>query len=1184
MGLFDNFFRKKQNKFNLKQKTEFELLMIDWFSDAKLNYKKYKNDFYVKAHKIFIEQKNIKEKIQNSAKEKQILDLNIAFIYLIYHYPNTQLLKKLNNLFYDRERKIYPTLYISSCFSKQAYQTFPKLEHIHNTAKIIWKINNRILHNQNPFEDIYEISRLKYNDADSFLRLLNFIKPIKSNDKLIKLLDIYCYREVNYKTGQLLPISDNVEKKTKNILSKEIDKYNKNDFFQLNIDLYQKLDSLIHYKENFTKWNETEYNKRNRLNVDDFEELKKFISNNDIKEVLKHYIFSFNHRGYYDGFYKKILLYLRDRIDFDEQFLLDIVQIYPQHNTMLIEQIFIPIAEKLNISYNSPIREKMEQVIIFSSAKQSYLNFFIKLADKIPVKIKKEIIKAKYSGGSAVISTAYGWTSFCPGEKYKNLKRDLKNISKIIELPVIGIKDEFIDGYQTYIKIIHKNVVKKISYSQLNEILYDSGIGFQLVPIPIKIKKIIKEKYYKGKNYQCGLSLINKQQYDYLINEYIPNNFPEIDIDKFYQQYYHYNYNNPLTFDEYLKEKSENTDTSNKFLSDYNWNWFKEKHVDKLPNHEDWYNIMHIIVSYSGSKKPSKRWKNKIKIAIEKHSESRYYKELRTLIDNSINEDFWYFDDNRNALKGIAWSCSLSSNTTSLMILKQIIEKAYAKIPNVGPRSVAIGNAALEALIEHPNSDSFGILNLLKNQTKYARFSNVLDKYINKYIENSDEDEQVLADKSIPDFDFVNGEKIVNYENFSIKYIIKNQKLTKKWIINSKETSKTPALIKENYPKEIKEITAEFKSINAFLKTTKTRIKTFWLNNRKWTYENWVKNIKQKEMLRPWLERLVWKNETQNNSFILIDNKLFDIKNKEVVPNNKDLISLWHPITESDEEILNWQKYIIDNGIEQTERQVFREFYPFTKNELKLDKTPRFNHHFLKVNKLMAIANSVGWVFTYVHEDVNWPRTYIKSLNITAHLQCDYDRDDFAIPTKGLFITQGDTRNITYGKKFDKLTFDKIPNVTLSEICRDVDLFIATTSVAHDIELSKKTELLKHYREEFSMGKFSDNAQAKIRKQIIKLIGEEIGLKSFDFEKNYLLVQGKWNTYSINLGSGFAQIKDTKRHIPIIPEFDIIKKKVKKSLPVKDDETFYIILAKALFLQNDEKITDNKVVELLKSV
>lgn len=39
-----------------------------------------------------------------------------------------------------------------------------------------------------------------------------------------------------------------------------------------------------------------------------------------------------------------------------------------------------------------------------------------------------------------------------------------------------------------------------------------------------------------------------------------------------------------------------------------------------------------------------------------------------------------------------------------------------------------------------------------------------------------------------------------------------------------------------------------------------------------------------------------------------------------------------------------------------------------------------------------------------------------------------------------------------------------------------------------------------------------------------------------------------------------------------------MKKSKKIHIPIQDDETIYIILAKALFLQNDDKITDPKIL------
>jgi hypothetical protein len=231
----------------------------------------------------------------------------------------------------------------------------------------------------------------------------------------------------------------------------------------------------------------------------------------------------------------------------------------------------------------------------------------------------------------------------------------------------------------------------------------------------------------------------------------------------------------------------------------------------------------------------------------------------------------------------------------------------------------------------------------------------------------------------------------------------------------------------------------------------------------------------------------------------------------------------------------------------------------------------------------MAIANSAGWIFTYVHEGQNWPRVYLKPLDITAHLQCDYTRSDFAIPTKALFFTAGNSTKINdHRVKPEHIEIARIPLTTLSEICRDIDLFIATTSVSNSPELASNRQELNHYRMDYEKGLFSENASAAIRKKIIRRLIPVLNLNSTGFDGNYLLIQGSLNSYRINLGSGFAQVKDSQKHINIIPEVSTIKKNKKVSLPIEDDDTLYMILAKALFLQNDASIRDEKILAILR--
>lgn len=229
----------------------------------------------------------------------------------------------------------------------------------------------------------------------------------------------------------------------------------------------------------------------------------------------------------------------------------------------------------------------------------------------------------------------------------------------------------------------------------------------------------------------------------------------------------------------------------------------------------------------------------------------------------------------------------------------------------------------------------------------------------------------------------------------------------------------------------------------------------------------------------------------------------------------------------------------------------------------------------------MAITNNTGWTFTYAHIGHNWPRIYIKALDLTAHFNCQYDRYGFAIPTKKIFFTKGNTLNLESHSIFDKLALKEVPIVVLSEICRDIDLFIAVTSVANNPELSKSNTSLETYRTSFEKGLFLENATIQIRQQILTVLIPKLKIASAGFEGNYWSINGQLNDYRINLSSGFAQIKGRQAHLNLLPNTSRLKKNRKFQLPIEEDETLYIILAKALFLQADDQISDQRILAML---
>ena len=399
-----------------------------------------------------------------------------------------------------------------------------------------------------------------------------------------------------------------------------------------------------------------------------------------------------------------------------------------------------------------------------------------------------------------------------------------------------------------------------------------------------------------------------------------------------------------------------------------------------------------------------------------------------------------------------------------------------------------------------------------------------------------------------------------------------NGKLIKEWKDKNGDNIKSiPKEISDSQHELLKEINLDIKSIQTMFKDLKHRIPTYWTEERVWKFSFWKKYILNNPLINANIQNLIWNNESQNTDFIVIGKSLLNYDNQEIEINDDALISLWHPVTSDKENIAKWQDYLWKFNIIQPEKQVYRENYHLSENELANTTTDFFAHHFLEVNKLMVIANTRAWKFSYSHEGVSWPRKYFKKQNLTVHLKADYNRNDFAIPTKELIFTKNDTTKLDdYPLVLEPITLSDIPKVLLSEVFRDVDLFIATTSICNNPTSTNERQEFRNYYQSYEKSLFSENATSKVRKMILEQLAKYLDWPVLGFDKNYIIIKGKKNDYKINLSSGLVQIKDTSKYLNIQPNSTSLKRSKKVRLPIEDDETLLVIISKILFIINDE--------------
>ncbi len=1210
MSLFDRIVARLKNAGRkppineTPQSTDLSDLIFDWFRESGLDMEEFRKSFLDPCLKVVQYDTRVAAQMRREPDQtKTHLFEQHSVLYLAVHNPDPTFLNRLFRL-----ATIQGSASPHAIYFWLRSSPFPNLyKELQEQFKTIL-LGREILHTYHAIYVKKDLNMSKINRmgntlalwrGDSNLEILNGLLSYAEQQEFKEWLSVLINaRVVKPRWNKQEPEpEEQAQRLLKETQSRAIEKYNAQSPATIDEEIVEAfLDSVLSIG-NTEIYKTTDSKKQRFLSVKNFPKVRAFLDQfkNQPYEVFSFLIYYLGqnelHRNH-KKLYKDIVKPLLKKTVLTEAQLDSLLSIpISESREFIVTDIYTPLfknsIEASNLS--TVLLTKFENKLLGLIWHRQSWDVFQSAFDLVATRFSEideaqlqDIYRAKYQGLYFFADYNFGYIQmFIDGKKKVGdiLQKLLQQLNQIFpsSLKKLGT---YLNYGADNIKVATLNIDGQ-DYSftfnivnELNEILAEKKVGYRFLPIPIlayQDKKI--ERHY------ASIQLLNYQEYLVFQNVYLGREFPKLKTSKMWQQFQYEKQDAPrLTRGE---EGMDSTGVANKFLSNPAWNWFKDGYVDKLSSKTLWYPIMEQLIECKGGTKPNKTWLANLEEAINGIGQERYYKELSSLMTDSLKEDFWYLDINRKAIKGIIWSCTQKPTETSLAIVKTIVEKAYTKIQWVGPKSAAVGNLGLTALATSGDERAFGLMNIMRNRSKYQRFINALDKNLAKFHAHSDLDTEALTDRTIPRFDFEGKERQVNIdEQLGVIYRIKKQSLTKKWVWQGKEVSKAPAELKTQYKAEEKEVAAEFKRIKGILKDIKERVKTYWLYNRTWRFSEWQKHLAEHPLIAAWVREMIWTNETQQNSFILREEGFFGRDGKPFANQADDQISFWHPITATTDEINGWQAYLMEHKIIQPLRQAYREHYPFSTTESALLESSRFSHHFLMTNKLMAIANSVGWLFTYAHEDSSWPRKFIKPLNLTIHLRCDYRSHDFAIPTKSFFFTPGDTRKLMGIEKVEKTAFTEVPLKTRSEVCRDADLFIATTSIANDPELSTTTEEQKVYREDYNRSYFSDNASIRIRKNIIQQLAPRLELNA-DFEQNYWLVKGQLNSYRINLGSGFAQIEGSQRHLNLLPDIRTVKKHKKLHLPIQDDETLYIILAKALFLSKDVDIEEEKIKKML---
>lgn len=245
-----------------------------------------------------------------------------------------------------------------------------------------------------------------------------------------------------------------------------------------------------------------------------------------------------------------------------------------------------------------------------------------------------------------------------------------------------------------------------------------------------------------------------------------------------------------------------------------------------------------------------------------------------------------------------------------------------------------------------------------------------------------------------------------------------------------------------------------------------------------------------------------------------------------------------------------FQRFCFENKLKQPFKQIFRELYTPTKEELQEKSVSRrYAGHQVHPRQTSALLKSRGWKLDY-----------------ESGLQKGFHKEGFIVHLYALadWFTPSDVESPTLEtiefhslKNFENVAIEDINPRLFSEIMRDVDLVV---SVAHVGQVDPE----------------ASQSSIEMRKVILVETLRLLKIKNTELKENHAIVEGTLGKYSIHLGSAVVH-QIPGKFLNILPVHSQHRGRI--FLPFMDEDPKTAeMLSKVILLANDGKIQDPTIL------
>ncbi len=603
-----------------------------------------------------------------------------------------------------------------------------------------------------------------------------------------------------------------------------------------------------------------------------------------------------------------------------------------------------------------------------------------------------------------------------------------------------------------------------------------------------------------------------------------------------------------------------------------------------------WAALFTEVLASDGGAKPAKTFAAKAARSVAPIGAEAFCRQLMEWLDlHPLDPNLP--DPDGDALKQLIW-LTVACGEAACDPLGRFAQRCFVKVPQVGARSVKLGNAALAVLglIDPPEAGA-AQLDRLRQRVKYPSALKQIEAALAMAAKRAGLTVEDLAELAVPDFD-LGPEASVRIDTplgGATLRLSGGRRVSLCWHdAAGREQASPPAALKKADPALVKDFTERRRALEAMLAGQITRLERLFETKRAWAAPVWTARYVRHGLLGPLSQRLIWHVGRPNGttaSLLPTGTACIDAAGNQVELQPGDQIRLWHPIDASVDEVLAWRDTIVERAIIQPFKQAHREIYRLTEAErATATYSNRFAGHILRQHQMLELAKARGWTGS-LHGGFDNPQDLGKSFP-DHRLRVSYDvapilgHDNDLGPTGIALRVATDRIIFSLAPAGPAVPLAEIPPILLSEALRDVDLMVAVASLGAD----------PTWQDGGPQGRFGDYwcrfAQAdleesgKMRHAILASLLPRLNIAPHcTLEPRHLVVEGRRRRYRIHLGSGSTFFEPEGQYLCIVQDRRGERDDI--ALPFEGDTMLATILSKATLLVRDDLIKDTSILKQL---